>query len=180
MARAPKLKVFRLPIGFHDAFVAAPSQKAAIEAWGSDKDVFRRGQAEQVTDPALTREPLDRPGEVIKRLRGTAAEQLAALADEPEQTPTTTARGGSRPKPAKKAKPRPKPSRGRVEAAEAALAAADSKHSTERKALAEREAALARERRALEARQRREREGLEARLGKAEDAYRDAIRRWRG
>jgi hypothetical protein len=34
------LKAFRLPIGFHDAYAAAPSQKAAIEAWGSDKDVF--------------------------------------------------------------------------------------------------------------------------------------------
>ena len=27
--RATKLKVYRTPIGFHDAYVAAPSQKAA-------------------------------------------------------------------------------------------------------------------------------------------------------
>jgi hypothetical protein len=27
-----KLKVFRTPIGFHDAYVAAPSRKAALEA----------------------------------------------------------------------------------------------------------------------------------------------------
>jgi hypothetical protein len=33
MPRAAKLKVFRTPIGFHDAYVAAPSQKAALEAW---------------------------------------------------------------------------------------------------------------------------------------------------
>ena len=32
----PKLKVYRTPIGFHDAYVAAPSQKAALDAWGSD------------------------------------------------------------------------------------------------------------------------------------------------
>lgn len=180
MARAPKLKVFRLPIGFHDAYVAAPSQKAAIEAWGSDTDVFRRGQAEQITDPALARGPLERPGEVIKRLRGTAAEQLAALGDEPEPRRGGGAPGPTRPKPAKNTKPRPKPSRGRIEEAETALAAADRKHSAERKALAEREAALARERRALESKQGKERERLQARLEKAEDAYRDAIRRWRG
>jgi hypothetical protein len=28
-----KLKVFRTPIGFHDAYVAAPSKKAALAAW---------------------------------------------------------------------------------------------------------------------------------------------------
>jgi hypothetical protein len=91
MARAPKLKVYRMAVGFHDAYVAAPSQKAAIEAWGSDKDVFARGHAELVDDPALVEEPLARPGEVVKRLRGTAAEQMAALGDEPE--PARPARG---------------------------------------------------------------------------------------
>ena len=180
MARASKLKVFRLTIGFHDAYVAAPSQKAAIEAWGSDKDVFRRGQAEPVADPALTREPLERPGEVIKRLRGTAAEQLAALGDDPEPAGGRRARGAAAKKPARKARTRPKPNRARIEEAEAALAVADEKHSADRKALAEREAALARERKALEAKQSKEKERLEARLEKAEEAYSAAIRRWRG
>jgi hypothetical protein len=32
MARAPKLKVYRMAVGFHDAYVAAPSQKAAAAA----------------------------------------------------------------------------------------------------------------------------------------------------
>ena len=73
------LKVFKLPIGFHDAYVAAPSQKAAAEAWGSDISVFARGEAELVTDAKLTEEPLASPGKVIKRLRGTAEEQIAAL-----------------------------------------------------------------------------------------------------
>ena len=77
------LRVYRLPIGFHDAYVAAPTQKAAIEAWRSDKDVFQRGQAELVTDAELTKEPLENPGKVIKRLRGTAAEQIAALGEAP-------------------------------------------------------------------------------------------------
>jgi predicted nucleic acid-binding Zn-ribbon protein len=57
MAKAPKkaerkqkLKVFRTPIGFHDAYVAAPSQKAALEAWGADSNIFAQGIAEQVTE----------------------------------------------------------------------------------------------------------------------------------
>ena len=48
MARA--LKVYRTPIGFHDAYVAAPSQKAALAAWGADANLFARGSAEQVTE----------------------------------------------------------------------------------------------------------------------------------
>src|SRR3546814_12633677 len=66
-------------IGFHDAYVAAPSQKAALEAWGADANLFARGVAEVVTDPALTAEPLAHPGTVIKRPRGSMAEHLAAL-----------------------------------------------------------------------------------------------------
>ena len=79
MARSSKLKVYRTPIGFHDAYVAAPSQKAALEAWGSDHDLFARGAAELVTDAALTAAPLASPGTVVKRSRGTTAEQIAAL-----------------------------------------------------------------------------------------------------
>ena len=79
MAKPRKLKVFRTPIGFHDAYVAAPSQKAALEAWGSDHNLFARGEAELVEDASLTAEPLAHPGQVIKRLRGTAEEQFAAL-----------------------------------------------------------------------------------------------------
>ena len=77
--RKPKLKVYRTPIGFHDAFVAAPNQKAALDAWGAKTNLFARDLAEEVTDPKLTRTPLGDPGKVIKVLRGSEAEQLAAL-----------------------------------------------------------------------------------------------------
>jgi hypothetical protein len=46
VARTQKLKVYRTPIGFHDAYVAAPSKKAALEASGSDANLFVRGIAE--------------------------------------------------------------------------------------------------------------------------------------
>jgi hypothetical protein len=201
MARQPKLKVYRLPVGFHDAYVAAPSQKAAIEAWGSDKDVFQRGQAELVEDPKLTKEPLASPGEVIKRLRGTAAEQMAALGkSEPaprrksrrtssEAEPEARARSSAGAKPSARAKPaprprpppkpKPRPSRAALDKAEQALAEAEERHQQDRRKIAEREAALARERKALEKKQADERERLEARRDKAEAAHDEAMRRWR-
>jgi hypothetical protein len=116
MPAPKKLKVFRTPIGFHDAYVAAPSQKAAMEAWGSDKDLFSRGEAELVTDPALTAEPLAMPGTVIKRLRGTAEEHMAAL---PADVPTEKPALRKKTPPEKKQVPRP--SRAALEAAELAL-----------------------------------------------------------
>lgn len=48
-----KLKVYRTATGFHDAYVAAPNQKAALETWGSDKDLFARCAAKIVTDIVL-------------------------------------------------------------------------------------------------------------------------------
>ncbi len=79
--RKQKLKVYCTPAGFHDVLVAAPSQKAALEAWGADSNLFARGIAELVTDPKLMAEPLERPGEVVKIPRGTKREHLAALKD---------------------------------------------------------------------------------------------------
>src|SRR6188768_484047 len=74
-----KLKVFRTSTGFHDAYVAAPSRKAALAAWGAEADLFARGVAEEVTDPQLAKAALERPGEVIRLSRGDLAAQLKAL-----------------------------------------------------------------------------------------------------
>jgi hypothetical protein len=79
MARRQKLKVYRTPIGFHDAYVAATSQREALKAWGADVDLFARGVAEAVTDEALARAPLEKPGEVVRVVRGTNDEHMAAL-----------------------------------------------------------------------------------------------------
>jgi hypothetical protein len=176
MPPSAKLKVFRMPVGFHDAYVAAPSQKAAIEAWGSDKDVFTRGEAELVTDPALTAEPLASPGKIVKRLRGTAAEHIAALpAEKPGRTEAK--RPAAKAKPAKK--PRPRPSRAALDAAEQAVAEAEERQARERKAIAEREAALARERKALEKAQAEELARLTRDRDKAAATYEKALQRWR-
>lgn len=87
MARA--LKVYRTPIGFHDAYVATPSQKAALEAWGADANLFARGSAEQVTEAELMQEPLANPGKIIKRPRGSEAETFGL----PCQITAATRRG---------------------------------------------------------------------------------------
>ena len=181
MAKAPKLKVFRTSTGFHDAYVAAPSQKAALAAWGSDHDLFARGIAERVEDPELTREPLEHPGTVIRRLRGTTAEQIAALPkDKPRaRRDPPEARSPSR---ASKTtpKPKPRPDRAPVREAEDALAEAEARHAEALAELARREAALARERRALEKQQGAEQAKLARQLKSARDRYDRAIRDWRG
>jgi hypothetical protein len=79
MARKQKLKVYRTPIGFHDAYVAAPSQKAALKAWGADVDLFARGVAEAVDDQKLSEAPLREPGVVVRVARGSSEEHMAAL-----------------------------------------------------------------------------------------------------
>jgi hypothetical protein len=50
-----------------------------LNAWGTDADLFARGAADTVTDDELTREPLANPGTIVRRLRGTNDEHIAAL-----------------------------------------------------------------------------------------------------
>lgn len=194
MARRSKLKVFRTPIGFHDAYVAAPSQKAALDAWGSENNLFASGAAERVDDPELTREPLANPGQVIRLARGTMAEHLAAL---PEAKPRRGATAGSAPaspnkerapskhaapspKPQPQPKPKPRPTREMLDRAEASLAAIDQEHRAQREALAQRQVQLDRERQKIEAAQDRERRKIERRLETQRDKYTRALRAWRG
>jgi hypothetical protein len=173
------LKVFRTPIGFHDAYVAAPSQKAALEAWGTDANLFARGTAEQVTDPKLMAEPLKHPGEVIRVSRGDLKAQLKALGPRSDSR-KGTAKKEQTAEPARLSKPKPPPKRDKVDRAEAALADAREKQAKERGALEKQREALERKVDALKARQRKELDRLEAKLEKAQDSYRAALDEWSG
>lgn len=173
------LKVFRTPIGFHDAYVAVATKKAAVEAWGSDKDIFRRGEAEEVTDPELIEKPLASPGVVIKRLRGTEAEQMAALGSAETAQHTGTKRAGTRDKSGVAKKPRPRPSRKTLKAAGDVLAEAESRHADRLKDLSAKQAQLARQRRKAEEAKAKEIERLSEKRDKAEATYQEAMRRWR-
>ena len=146
--------VYRPPVGFHAAYVAAPSQKAALEAWGSDANLFARGVAEVVTVLVLTKTP------------------HKADAEPPP------ARGPVKPPP-RPPKPRPRPSRARLDAAEQALDDAERRHRDELAGMRDREQALARERRAIEARQAREAEKLARVREREKEKYDRAIARWR-
>lgn len=68
---AKKLKVYQTSIGFFDLAVAAPSMKAAAEAWGSDPDIFKRGFAEQTEDPKVVEAATAKPGVVLRRPVGS-------------------------------------------------------------------------------------------------------------
>ncbi|HMI20649.1 MAG TPA: hypothetical protein VK533_14015 [Sphingomonas sp.] len=173
MARA--LKVFRTAIGFHDAYVAAPTMKAALEAWGADRNLFASGRAEIVTDAKLTKAPLADPGKVIKVLRGTEAEQFAALEmAAPRRPPAKRAAADPPPKPA------PRPSRAALDRADKALAAAEARHDKALAALAKREAELREQRRALERKRDTEIAALEDHRDREKDAYDEALSDWRG
>ncbi|MDO6415045.1 hypothetical protein Q4F19_11700 [Sphingomonas sp. BIUV-7] len=178
--KAAKLKVFRTVIGFHDAYVAAPTKKAALAAWGSSKDLFGRGIAEQVTDEELMAEPLAAPGTVIKRLRGTEAEQIAALpADKPKKQRLADGAAETAPSAKKAKKAKPRPSRAALDAAEAAIARAEEQNAEALAAIVRREKALAEEKSDL----RREQEEAFARLEQVRDeaqaSYERAIDDWR-
>ena len=190
-----KLKVYRTPAGFHDAYVAATSQKAALAAWGSDANLFARGIAEEVTDPALMAAPLDHPGEVIRVARTMddadeppprRSKRAPSKAGAPE-TPAARAKGRPqpkaapkpKPKPEPKPKPKPKPKRTKLDQAEADLAAAEARHKAEREALRREEQALAAKRRALDKAQAAERTRLDRRRIDAREAYEAALDQWR-
>ncbi|HZV07935.1 MAG TPA: hypothetical protein VE999_22820 [Gemmataceae bacterium] len=48
---AKKLKTFQTSVGFYDLAVAAPSMKAALEAWGAGSNLFHQGIAKETDDP---------------------------------------------------------------------------------------------------------------------------------
>ncbi|WP_420142803.1 hypothetical protein [Sphingomonas sp.] len=195
---ARNLKVYRTPIGFHDAYVAAPSQKAALKAWGSDADLFARGIAEVVTDDSLTKEPLANPGKIVKRARGNAEDYAAVPPSkraanrrvrptDADAEPNRRSRSPknaappAEPKPALKApkrKPKPRPSRSKLEAAEQAIETANSDHAAALADLRRREQALRDERRQLDDGHAAEISKLETALGKVRTAYQVAIEKW--
>jgi hypothetical protein len=171
--RKQKLKVYRTPIGFHDAYVAAPSQKAALEAWGTATNLFARGAAELVTDEALTEVPLENPGQVVKVLRGTKKEQLAALAKQKPPKRTETPKPEIVPKRAKKRVP--KPNRAALAKAEEVLEKLEKRHEKQRSEIEEQERALERKRRDMQRRHERERDEAEERVESEQEKYQEAV-----
>ena len=62
-----KLKVYQTSQGFFDLAVAAPSMKAALEAWGASRNLFHQGFAKQSDDSEVIAVSMAKPGVVLKR-----------------------------------------------------------------------------------------------------------------
>jgi hypothetical protein len=161
--RARKLKVYQAQFGFFDSVVAAPSQAAALRAWGTHQDLFASGDARISSDEAAVKAALEHPETPLQRAAGTRDAFKLKATGSPSVGPKTAAR---------KRAPRPKPDRSRLEAAEAALRDLDLRREDE-------EAAFQREQDALEARRSaarkayaRSREAAVSALEAARAAYR--------
>jgi hypothetical protein len=70
---ARQLKAYQTSIGFFDLAVAAPSMKAALQAWGADRNLFQEGVARQSEDPDVIAATMALPGVVLKRPVGSTA-----------------------------------------------------------------------------------------------------------
>src|SRR5579864_8211012 len=115
-----RLKVFEAHLGFFDTVVAAPSQKAALLAWGSRQNLFGDGAASITNDPDAVQAALAKPGVVLKRLSGSREpfEESPTLpkVKAPGRTPQKL-----QPPARPLTKPDPPPDRSGLDAAERAL-----------------------------------------------------------
>ncbi len=150
-----RLKVFQAQLGFFDTVVAAPSQAAALRAWGVHQNLFADGQARVTDDPQAIEAALAHPDLPLKRAVGSAdpfALEPVNLPKVPE-APKTAKPKKADAKVAAAAPPRPPADRSALDAAEAALRRLDD------------------DRRAEEARFRQRQDALDADRKAAQDAY---------
>ena len=68
---ARKLKTYQTSLGFFDLAMAAPSMKAALEAWGADSNLFHQGAAKESDDPDVIAAAMKKPGVVLRRPVGS-------------------------------------------------------------------------------------------------------------
>ncbi|MBR1363922.1 cell envelope biogenesis protein TolA [Bradyrhizobium ottawaense] len=87
-----KLKTYQTSLGFYDQAIAAPSMKAALEAWGANSNLFHQGAAKETEDRDIVAATMARPGVVLRRPVGSDGPftESAAL-------PTDLAEGEARP-----------------------------------------------------------------------------------
>jgi hypothetical protein len=162
----PRLKTFQAHLGFFDTVVAAPSQKAALQAWGSRQNLFRDGTAKQVSDPDAVAAALAHPGVVLKRLAGSNG----PFSEQPPLPKTTGMRG---------TEPRRKnpPDRSKLDAAERALAQMRRERETMRAEFEQREMSLRTEQRKRERDAQTRQDELERELAAQRKHFRKTVKR---
>lgn len=158
---ARKLKTYTTSAGFFDLAVAAPSMKAALEAWGSRSNLFQHGFAKVSEDPKVVAATMAHPGVVLRRPVGSNG-AFSEHAELPSELPVGNAkRAPAKPAPAKKREP---PTKAVDDRTEREAARAFEKEQKRRDA----------ERRREEANRRKERERRERAIAAAEAALEEA------
>jgi colicin import membrane protein len=117
---ARKLKTFQTSLGFYDLAIAAPSMKAALEAWGAGSNLFHQGFAKETNDPDVVAETMSKPGVVLKRPAGSNG-HFAEQSDLPSDLGSAEKqdrRESRREKPSKRAAPKISEEHARKAAAE--------------------------------------------------------------
>ncbi|MES2196282.1 MAG: cell envelope biogenesis protein TolA [Pseudomonadota bacterium] len=102
---ARKLKTYQTSLGFFDMVIAAPSMKAALEAWGSKSNLFHQGVAREVDDPDVIAAAIAKPGVLLRRAVGSDG-PFKVDAELPSDLSGEKGKGGAkkrRTKPAKRA-----------------------------------------------------------------------------
>src|SRR4051794_18160679 len=104
---ARKLKTYQTSLGFFDEAIAAPSMKAALEAWGTKTNLFHQGVAKEVDDPDIIAATMRKPGVILKRPIGSNG-PFKEHADLPTHLPVDEAKRkpGKRPVKLKEQRPR--------------------------------------------------------------------------
>lgn len=125
LAMPRPLKVFKTHIGFYDLVVAAPSMKAAAEAWHASPRLFAQGFAAVTQEPDAVEAALAEPGLVLKRPHGKHA-SWKAEPDAPA-APRLTARQKQKAKTSEKARKAKAAAEKRARAAAAKRARAEAK-----------------------------------------------------
>jgi colicin import membrane protein len=97
---ARKLKTYTTSAGFFDLAVAAPSMKAALEAWGSKNNLFQHGFAKVSEDPKIVAATMAHPGVVLRRPVGSNG-----AFSEHAKLPTDLPVGNAKHAPAKRREP---------------------------------------------------------------------------
>ncbi|MGY8681203.1 cell envelope biogenesis protein TolA [Bradyrhizobium sp. UFLA05-153] len=157
---ARKLKTFQTSLAFYDLAIAAPSMKAALEAWGAGSNLFHQGVARETDDPDVVAATMSKPGVVLKRPAGSNG-RFAEHSDLPSDL--GSGENGRRGKRHAKSAKRPAP---KISERDAREAAADFEKEKKRRDAERRREEAARER----DRERREKATAKARaaLDKAE------------
>src|SRR5204863_7937299 len=63
------VKTNQTSLGFFDEAIAAPSMKAALEAWGTKTNLFHQGVAKEADDPEIIAATMRKPDVIIAPYR---------------------------------------------------------------------------------------------------------------